>query len=85
VLDQFRQVELFADLSDDDLARICADVEDIRLQPGDVLVREGDPGDCAYVITAGKVEILKDTDRRQVLLAVRGEGEVIGEMALLQE
>jgi signal transduction histidine kinase len=85
MFERFRQVPLFADLADDDLARICAEAQDVRLAPGDVLFREGDPGDRAFVVTAGQVEVLRDTDRREVLLAVRGEGEVIGEMALLQE
>jgi len=83
--ERLRKVALFDGLSDDDLARICADVQDVTLAPGSVLFREGDPGDRAFVITDGEVEILKATDRREVLLAVRKAGDVIGEMALLEE
>ena len=36
------------------------------------------------MITAGEIEIIKQTGDREVLLAVRKPGEVIGEMALLQ-
>lgn len=82
---RLRKVALFDGLSDDDLERICTDVQDIHLGPGHTLFEEGDRGDRAYVITDGEIEILKASERREVLLAVRGPGEVIGEMALLQE
>ncbi|HEX9890388.1 MAG TPA: ATP-binding protein [Nitriliruptorales bacterium] len=82
--ERLRKVELFDGLSDDDLTRICADVRDVVLEPGQSLFHEGDPGDEAYVIAEGDIEIVKATDRREVLLAVRGPGHVIGEMALLQ-
>ncbi|MPZ72507.1 MAG: cyclic nucleotide-binding domain-containing protein, partial [Nitriliruptorales bacterium] len=81
---RLRRVRLFAELSDDDLVRICKGVEDRTLLPGEVLFSEGEPGDTAYVITAGEIEILKATGRRETLLAIRGSGDVIGELALLQ-
>ena len=83
--ERLRKIPLFDGLSDEDLERICTDVRDVDLQPGEVLFREGDAGRDAYVITSGEIEIVKATDRREVLLAVRGAGDVIGEMALLQE
>ncbi len=42
---------------------------------------EGDPGDCAYVIRDGQVEISK-ADR---VLGTLGRGELFGEMALVDE
>lgn len=83
--ERFRQLELFAELSDDDLGRICSEAVDVSLASGEVLFREGDPGDRAFLVSSGEVEILKTTERREVLLAVRSAGEVIGEMALLDE
>jgi signal transduction histidine kinase len=84
MFDQFRRVGLFAGLSDDDLTRICSLASDVQLEPGQVLFREGDWADRAFVVTSGEVEVVKNTDRREVVLAVRGEDEVIGEMALLE-
>jgi signal transduction histidine kinase len=84
MFEHFRRVGLFADLTDDDLARICSLAGDVHLDPGQVLFREGDWADRAFVVTSGEVEVLKSTDRREVLLAVRGEDDVIGEMALLE-
>jgi signal transduction histidine kinase len=84
MLTRLRQVPLFAELSDDDLARICSVSVDVRLSPGEVLFREGERGDRAFLVTSGEVEVLKATGSREALLAVRSEGEVIGEMALLE-
>ena len=81
--EQLRAVPLFADLADDDLDRLAKGVEPISLDPGDILFSEGDSGERAYVITAGEVDILKITGERQVLLARRRVGEVVGEIALL--
>lgn len=80
-----RRVSIFADLDQDDLERIASEVRPIDLPAGEVLFEEGEQGSVAYVIEAGEVEIVKITDGREVLLAVRGPGDVIGEMALLDE
>ena len=84
MLTRLRQVPLFAELSDDDLARICSVSVDVVLSPGEVLFREGERGDRAFLVTSGEVEVLKATGSREALLAVRSAGEVIGEMALLE-
>ncbi len=80
-----RMVPLFADLAEDDLARLCAASREDRLPAGTTLFEEGDHGDAAYVITDGSIEILKQTGPQEVLLALRYPGEVIGEMALLRD
>lgn len=51
---------------------------------GEVIVREGDPGDCLYVIQEGKVEVYRETDARQVVLAVLGETDFFGEVPLFE-
>ena len=78
-------VPLFAGLSAEDLDRLCRGARDIVIDKGEQLFAEGDPGEEAFVITAGEIEIVKHSVGRDVLLAVRREGEVIGEMSLLEE
>jgi CRP/FNR family transcriptional regulator, cyclic AMP receptor protein len=51
--------------------------------PGDVLMREGDPGTAAYMIEHGKVEVWKMVDGRRVVLNRLGQGAIVGEMALI--
>ena len=80
-----RAVPLFAELGEDDLQRLAANAARVTLRPGEQLFAEGEAGDVAYVITSGHVEISKRSGDRDVHLANRGPGEVIGEMALLQD
>ncbi|MGD0006527.1 MAG: ATP-binding protein [Anaerolineaceae bacterium] len=79
-----RKVQLFTELPEDDLKQLCQVVEEVHLPAGSELFAEGSLGDMAYVIEEGQVEILKSSDGRNVQLAVRQPGEVIGEMALLE-
>ncbi len=79
-----RAVPLFAELQQEDLERLASGIDRIQLPAGALLFEEGDQGDHAYVIDEGDIEILKITDDREVLIARRGPGEVIGEMALIE-
>src|SRR5688572_18990683 len=83
--DFLKKIPLFAALSDSDMQRLCQMVEVVRLPAGELLFAEGSKGDRAYVIKEGQLEILKTSGGRDVLLAVRESGEVIGEMSLLEE
>ncbi|MEM9724172.1 MAG: EAL domain-containing protein [Pseudomonadota bacterium] len=50
---------------------------------GAVICEEGAPGDCAYIIEKGAIEIVIHRDGQDIVLARRGVGAVLGEMALL--
>jgi signal transduction histidine kinase/predicted CoA-binding protein len=78
-----KKIPMFAELPEADLERLCQMVTEIRLPAGAELFSEGSPGDQAYVIKEGQIEIVKSSNGREVLLAVRQAGEVIGEMSLL--
>ena len=51
---------------------------------GEWIVREGEPGDCMFVVQAGRVEIFRNRGGREVRLAVLEEGDVFGEMSLFE-
>jgi signal transduction histidine kinase len=50
-----RQIEIFADLRDDQLQWFASSGKEIRLSPGDTLMREGDPADALFVVLDGEV------------------------------
>jgi CRP-like cAMP-binding protein len=77
-----RGVPLLADLGDADLGHLGEILERRTSPPARIFV-EGTIGDTAWLIRDGDVEIFKHSAGREVLLAVRGPGELIGELALL--
>jgi signal transduction histidine kinase len=80
-----KKVTLFGDLEEEDLRRVCARTQEVKLEPGAVLFSQGEAGDRAYVIREGELEILKSAGGQDVLLAVRRAGDVVGEMSLLED
>ena len=53
-------------------------------EPGQEVFREGDLGDCLYIVLSGEAEVLKGAPGREQVLTQLGAGEVFGEMALLE-
>jgi eukaryotic-like serine/threonine-protein kinase len=52
-------------------------------QPGQIIIREGDIGDAAYMIVSGRCRAYRAVGDQQETLAIMGGGDVFGEMALL--
>ncbi len=76
-----RAVPLFAGLPADQLARIATVARELRCAAGQLLFRQGDKDPEMYLVLAGSVVISQD--RR--VLAELGPGEVVGEMAVLDD
>lgn len=49
----------------------------------DQIFKEGEPGDRAYIIERGMVEIFKNIDGKEVVLGTINKGGIFGEMALI--
>jgi CRP-like cAMP-binding protein len=56
-----------------------------RYESGEVILREGDTGETAYIIDHGQVEVTKQLDGRAVHLAYIGAGDVFGEMSMIDD
>ena len=50
-----RQIEIFSDLRDDQLEWFASSAEELVLEPGDVLLREGDAADALFVVLEGEI------------------------------
>jgi CRP-like cAMP-binding protein len=53
-------------------------------EDGEVIARQGEVGDCMYVIQEGQVEVVAEGPEREVRLAVLGEADFFGEMAIFE-
>ena len=51
---------------------------------GDIIVRQGESGDCIYVIQQGEVEVLYAIGDKTVHQAVLGEGDFFGELPFFE-
>jgi signal transduction histidine kinase len=81
-----RNVYFFRDLKDHEIQRISELCEETEFRPGEVIVREGTPGDKFFIVLSGQVEVWKSYDTGAGdLLAVHGPGHLFGEMALVDE
>lgn len=74
---------LFAALDEAAADRLMESMTPLRLARGEVVFREGDPGDSLYVIVSGKIKLARSSgDGRESLLSVLGPGEMFGELSL---
>ena len=82
-LQDLRKSPFFQGLSDAELKQLMAMAEPVRLRAGEFLMRQGEPGDSAYVILEGDFEVQKQSGQSLIKIDVRNPGDVVGEMALL--
>ena len=76
-------IEIFRNLSDGDLEDIGALFKEHHVREGQILVRQGDPGEGLVVIAEGKVRLSLDSDGRENVLAYFEAGQAFGETGLL--
>jgi phosphoserine phosphatase RsbU/P len=78
------QIPFFTDLPVDELDLIRDGMEVVNLKPGQILFREGDPGEHMYIVVSGELEILMAPDTtNELILNVVQAGEYLGEMSLV--
>ena len=51
---------------------------------GQVVFRQGEAGDCLFVVQDGEVEVIDETDGRETLLRVAGCNELFGEEVVFE-
>ena len=76
-----RSVPDFAPLPLATVENVARRLSELRLPAGTVVIREGDPGDCCYVVAEGRLDVSCD----HVALRTAAAGELLGEIALLRD
>jgi CRP-like cAMP-binding protein len=85
-VDALARIHMFQGLTRRSLERIAAIAAEESHPLGTILFRAGDPGDKLYLILEGKVRISRDVPGLgEEALAVIGEGDYFGEMALVDD
>lgn len=78
LISSFEDLEIFADLSAEDLSIVRDKAVLRRLKRGEVLIRQGEGADRVYYVLRGKFDVLRDGSH---LVAEITAGEPIGEIA----
>ncbi len=81
-VDLIRRVPVFSAIGAEKQKLLCFSSERLTFEPGQVMFREGDVADAAYVVIDGTVEITVDTPSGPLLVNTLGESDVVGETAI---
>ncbi len=79
--ERLAEVELFRDLDGRELDLVAVKLAVMAFSSGDVIVKEGDPGDAFYVVREGNLEVRREGVQKR--LRTFGPGDYFGELALL--
>mmetsp|Transcript_64404 Transcript_64404/g.119764 ORF Transcript_64404/g.119764 Transcript_64404/m.119764 type:complete len:414 (+) Transcript_64404:69-1310(+) len=74
---------LFSSLEDKDLDVVLMATERVEFEAGATIIKEGDDGDCLYIIEEGAPECKKLIQGENKVVKVCAPGDVFGELALL--
>ncbi len=78
-----RRIPLFAGLEPKRLMLLAFSSKRLVFEEGQMLFRQGDVGDAAYVLIGGAADVLVHSDGAEIKVATLGTGEFVGEIAIL--
>lgn len=79
-----QRISIFADLSSETLSEITRTLRLTTLPANSNLIMVEQPGDRVYIILTGTVKVfVEHADGSEVILALLGRGEIVGEMSLV--
>ncbi len=80
-VESLSRAPLFENLSKDELRQLAGVTEDLEVDAGKVLCREGEMAREFFVIIDGEVDVTRDGDRLRTL----SDGDFFGEIALIED
>jgi CRP/FNR family transcriptional regulator len=85
--DALARIDLFSGLRKKELKEVAKCCREGNYSPGSVLISQGEKGLGLFILTKGTVRITRanSPDGAEEVLGIAGAGDVIGEMALLDD
>ena len=78
-----RQIPLFSNIDTAKLKLMCFASERLTFKAGEVLFRQGDAGDAAYILIGGEADVISETPNGPQTVATLKRNDIIGEIAIL--
>ena len=82
-VEAMREVPMFRNVDPKQLRVFAFMGETLTYRAGERIFEQGEEGDAAYIVIEGQVEVLVPTEHGEESVAVLGEKEIFGEMAVL--
>jgi CRP-like cAMP-binding protein len=76
-------IALFEPLTEDELDKLAGRLNSLSFLAGSIVTRQGDVGDCLFILTRGQADVLLQANDHSRRLATLGSGQVMGEMSLM--
>jgi CRP/FNR family transcriptional regulator, cyclic AMP receptor protein len=77
-------IHMFELLDEDDRLTLAKVIDELKLSEGQTLFQAGDPGDSLFIVQSGEIELfIKDTAGQKIVLATPSQGDMFGELAML--
>jgi uncharacterized membrane protein len=75
---------MFEMLDADDREALAKVLDESKIAAGETLFHAGDPGDSLFIVREGQIELfIKDTVGQKIVLSVAQQGDMFGELAML--
>lgn len=84
-VDILRKIPLFANIDPAKLKLMAFASERLTFKPGQPLFKQGDLGDAAYIIVAGKADVMLESAEGSLKLATLDRNDIVGEIAILTD
>lgn len=85
IVDLLKRVQLFTGLADEDLQQVVAICTEVEVPPQTVFIEQNTTGSAMYIIAEGSVDVFINGLNNSRSLVLLGQGQVAGEMALIDQ
>jgi small-conductance mechanosensitive channel/CRP-like cAMP-binding protein len=82
-VDALARVDVFRALDAEKVDKLARRLRQVMFGPGEVILRQGDPGDSLYVVRGGQVAVQIGVLGASKEIATLGDGQFFGEMSLM--